>query len=227
MLDPISAPPSIARIFKPLANHLGLATLPLHAHEIIASYAAYNVLFTFVAPAASKALFPSTYPKFDRRTRINWDARFVSQVQQVVILGLVAYELLCDPARRTQTWQTRLWGYDGMTGLVQALAAGYFAWDVQVSAVNMDVLGADSLAHAFGWLAITFMGFVSASFPFSHSSSLPQCFELFANPASSHICHWYQSIGCVCYPGCFESHNTLLGLYTAPNTPDPARWSPS
>lgn len=172
MLDPLAPPPSIVRIFKPLANHLGLATLPLHAHEIVASFAAYHVLYTFVAPAASRALFPNTYPKFNRRTRINWDTRVVSQIQQVVILSLVAYELVFDSARRTQTWQSRLWGYDGMTGLVQALAAGYFAWDVQVSGLNMDVLGADSLAHAFGWLAITFMGFVSTTFV-SDFSSLP------------------------------------------------------
>lgn len=164
MRDPFEASASVARLSKPLANYLGLSTLPLHAHEIVLSFAVYELLFKVVSPALSRRFWPQTYGAFNKRTRINWDSRVTSQIQQAVILSLVVYTIISDPQRAHTTWQMRLWGYNGMTGLVQALAAGYFLWDVHISSVHMDVMGADSLAHATGWLLITLIGFVSLPF---------------------------------------------------------------
>ena len=58
-------------------------------------------------------------------------------------------------------WRGRIWGYSGAAGFVQAIAAGYFAWDVTVSAGWLEVLGIGSLMHAVAALVITMMGFVS------------------------------------------------------------------
>lgn len=49
--------------------------------------------------------------------------------------------------------------------MVQGFAAGYFLWDVLVSATHLDVMGVSSLVHAVSALAVTCIGFVSISLP--------------------------------------------------------------
>lgn len=161
MRDPFAPPESVVRVFRPLADRLGLPTLPLHAHEALVSFAIYEVLFSVVSPWLSRRLVPKAYAGFSRRTRLNWDSRVTSQFQQAYILGLVAYTMLRDPSRSDTGWEERLWGYNGIIGLIQGSAVGYFLWDVRLSTMYMDIMGADSLAHAAGWLIITFIGFVS------------------------------------------------------------------
>lgn len=56
----------------------------------------------------------------------------------------------------------RVWGYTGATGLVQGFSAGYFLWDLVISAENLDVLGPGSLMHAASALAVSLLGFVRA-----------------------------------------------------------------
>lgn len=57
--------------------------------------------------------------------------------------------------------EERIWGYTGALGMTQAFAAGYFIWDVKISATNVGILGWGSLAHAVSALLITSLGFVS------------------------------------------------------------------
>lgn len=45
--------------------------------------------------------------------------------------------------------------------MVQAFAAGYFAWDLSISIYWINILGMGSLAHAVAALTITMLGFVS------------------------------------------------------------------
>lgn len=161
MKDPIPAPASLIQTFKPLSHYLGLTTLPLHAHEVLGSLAIYEVLHLVVSPAISRALIPKQYAAFSKKTKINWDSRVTSQIQQVFILTLVLVTMLGDKERANTTWQSRLWGYNGIVGLIQGSATGYFLWDVHLSAQYIDIMGADSLAHAVGWLIITLIGFVS------------------------------------------------------------------
>ena len=59
--------------------------------------------------------------------------------------------------------EERIWGYTGAMGMTQAFAAGYFIWDVKISAVNVGILGWGSLAHAVSALLITSLGFVCLS----------------------------------------------------------------
>ncbi|KAM0322816.1 hypothetical protein ACHAQA_009157 [Verticillium albo-atrum] len=56
-------------------------------------------------------------------------------------------------------WQARIWGYTGGVGMIQALAAGYFLWDLVVTSLNMDVFGPGTLAHAISALVVFSFGF--------------------------------------------------------------------
>jgi hypothetical protein len=58
-------------------------------------------------------------------------------------------------------WKGRVWGYTGAGGMVQGFAAGYFLWDLGVSARHVKVLGLGSLVHAISALLVTSLGFVS------------------------------------------------------------------
>lgn len=60
-------------------------------------------------------------------------------------------------------WAGRIWGYTGAMGLVQALAGGYFVWDLIASIVHFNELGPGSLAHAVSALLVTSLGFVSCA----------------------------------------------------------------
>ena len=56
--------------------------------------------------------------------------------------------------------QERVWGYTGATGMVQGFSAGYFLWDLVMSAKDMDVHGVGSFMHAASALAVSMLGFV-------------------------------------------------------------------
>jgi hypothetical protein len=164
MHDPFFPAPSAAvRAIQPIANWLNLSTLSLHIHEIVLAFLWYQFLFTVASPAVSTLFLPETYCRLEKKSKINWDIRFVSLVQSSVITVCALYVLSSDVERARMEWQERLWGYTGASGMVQALAAGYFLWDLQVSLKFVDVLGASSLLHAIGALLVTTIGFVSIS----------------------------------------------------------------
>lgn len=58
-------------------------------------------------------------------------------------------------------WQERLWGYSGGSAMIQALAAGYFVWDLFVTAANVNIFGLGMLAHAISAVLVYSFGFVS------------------------------------------------------------------
>ena len=161
MKDPslIPAPQAAIRLIQPLANYLGLRTLPYHAHEIAAAYLFYQTLSAVVSPAICRRL--KVYQSLPRRSQIDWDVRVVSFVQATLISCAALYVIRNDAGRATADWQARLWGYNGAAGMVQAFAAGYFIWDVVISTLHIDVEGVSSLLHAISALLITCIGFVS------------------------------------------------------------------
>lgn len=168
MRDPWpSLPPSLSAgaLVKPVADLLGLSTLPNHFHEIIYAFLLYNFIHLIVAPLVSRRFAPEIYPNLPRRTKIDWDVRIVSQVQSLLILCFAFFLIFFDEQRRNTDWKERLWGYNRATGTVQACAAGYFLWDLQVSSMHLDVEGVGSLVHAIGALAVTSIGFVSRLAP--------------------------------------------------------------
>ena len=163
MRDPIPAPSSLVQFANPLARTLSLRTLPLHAHEILPSFTLYTFLNSYVAPFASERLFPETYPGLHPRTKVNWNARAVSLLQSCCINTAALAVIYLDKDRWAMGPRERVWGYTGASGMVQGFAAGYFLWDLVISAENMDVHGPGALMHAVSALAVSLLGFVSAN----------------------------------------------------------------
>lgn len=137
-----------------------LASLPLHAHQVVGAFFAYEAIFLVVSPTLSRIFFPSTYNQLRKRTKVNWDVRVVSFIQSTFICTR-AIKIILKRQSDASTYDTRLWAYSNASGNVQAYAAGYFLWDLLVSAQYLGALGPGSLTHACAALLITTLGFVS------------------------------------------------------------------
>ena len=161
MRDPFPPPPLLSQLIAPLANYLSLPTLPLHAHEIALAVIVYQTIFAYLSPLVSTRLFPTKYPRLSARTRLNWDVHVVSLVQSLLVNSLALWVIWTDDERRHMDWRARVWGYTGASGLVQGLAAGYFLWDLCVTARHVTLFGPGMLAHAFCALFVFTCGFVS------------------------------------------------------------------
>lgn len=167
MLDPnpIQAPKALQSAVASVANVLGLPTLPLHAHEVIFALSLYVFIANVISPFISTRLCPRTYPNLNRRTRISWDVHVVSFVQSCLINALSLYVIFFDEERKAwrspDMWEKRIWGYDGMSGLLQSFALGYFLWDLYMCARHVHIFGWGMLAHAISAVTVFSFGFVS------------------------------------------------------------------
>lgn len=163
MHDPIPIPRSLYDFSRPYAEALHLNTLPLHVHEVLLSFAFYLAVEKVLSPWLSTFFFPNHYPRFSRRTKVNWDIHVTSFVQSILICIAVITVMRVDTRRIGDTWEDRIWGYTGAAGLVQAMATGYFMWDFIVCIVNIKLLGPLDLVHALAAVPVAFLGFVSAT----------------------------------------------------------------
>ena len=161
MHDPFPIPPGpVNALSAPLAQRLNLQTLPLHIHEILLFFLFYTGVHSF-SPAISTLLAPRVYPALPARSRLSWDVHVVSFTQSVLIDGMAAWLMWADRDSRAATsGAERVWGYSGAEGLIQAMAAGYFMWDLVVTARNVHIFGPGMLAHASSALAVYVLGFV-------------------------------------------------------------------
>ncbi|KAL5606167.1 hypothetical protein BROUX41_006066 [Berkeleyomyces rouxiae] len=161
MHDPCPIPPIpwLAAAVQPLADALNLPTLPLHIHEVLGSALVYSVIFWPVSPVLSRLCFPNHYPQLSRSRRLNWDAHVVSMLQSVLINAVALWVLAVDTDRKHNDWEHRVWAYTGADAMVQAMAAGYFLWDLVVTAMNLHIFGLGTLAHAVSALAVYSLGF--------------------------------------------------------------------
>lgn len=161
MRDPFLRPPALlVRAAEPLSQSLALKTLPLHVHEILPAFCIYEFINRIVSPYVSARLAPQIYPQLSRKTKINWNVHFVSMVQSCFINTLALWVICVDRERMQMSWKERVWGYTGAGGMVQGFAAGYFAWDLLASSLDIDVHGWGALAHAASALTVSMMGFV-------------------------------------------------------------------
>lgn len=69
--------------------------------------------------------------------------------------------MYADEERKAMDWKERVWGYTGGGGMIQAFAAGYFLWDLQICLRYMSVFGVGLLMHAVAALVVFSFGFVS------------------------------------------------------------------
>ncbi|KAL8831668.1 MAG: hypothetical protein Q9170_005191 [Blastenia crenularia] len=161
MHDPFPIPPPsfLVRATTPLANSLSLPTLPVHIHELLFAAFTYHVVCAYVSPFLSRRLFPTIYPQLPRRTRLNWDVHVVSLAQSVFVCAAALWVMYEDEERRAMDWKERVWGYTGGGGMIQAFAAGYFLWDLQICVRYMSVFGVGLLMHAVAALIVFSLGF--------------------------------------------------------------------
>lgn len=183
-MDPLRA--ALMKPVEAFAERFGLSTLPLHAHQVIASYAAYDLIFRVISPRLSRWAMPTTYDNFPRRTKINWDVHVVSFVQAVFICSLALWGMFNDAERATWNAPTtegelqRVFGYTAIGGAVQGYAAGYFVWDLFISTYYIDIFGLGFVAHALSALLVFGLGFVRLppeplSFKLIVRSTAPVC----------------------------------------------------
>lgn len=161
MRDPLPAPITLVQASQPLARTLYLRTLPLHVHEILPAFGIYTFLYSYASPLISRRLFPETYASLSRKTKINWDVHVVSLFQSCFINAAALAVIYLDKERWEMGPGERVWGYTGATGMVQGLSAGYFLWDLVMSAKDMGLHGPGALVHAASSLAVSLLGFVS------------------------------------------------------------------
>ncbi|KAI1336402.1 TLC domain-containing protein [Xylariaceae sp. FL0016] len=161
MKDPFPIPPipALAEAVKPWAEYLALPTLPLHIHEVLIMAGFYMFVGSVVSPLVSRRLFPVQYNALSRSKRLNWNVHVVSLVQSTMINGLALWVMYADDERRNMDWQERVWGYDGAAAMIQALAAGYFLYDLILTASNVGIFGLGMLAHAISALLVYSFGF--------------------------------------------------------------------
>jgi hypothetical protein len=164
MRDPFPIPPipALSRAVQPLADALGMPTLPFHIHEVVGAALFYTFIQVVVSPVLSAKFFPQFYPRHNRSKKANWDTHVVSLVQSLIINALALWVLFVDEERKAMDFEQRVWGYTGGCGLIQALAAGYFVWDLGITLLNLDIFGFGLLAHAVSALAVYTFGFVGS-----------------------------------------------------------------
>lgn len=160
MLDPLGPPPRWLRAYtEPWAAYLNLPTVSEHIHEILAAFALYLFIHSYLSPRLSAALFPRFYPHFPRRTKLNWDVHVVSFVQSTLINLVALWVMFADRERHSMSAAERVYGYTGASGLVQALATGYFLYDLIMSTVYVNIFGIGMLFHAISALWVFSLGF--------------------------------------------------------------------
>lgn len=158
---PIAPFPWLSRAVQPVADYFGLVTLPLHIHEVVLAAMLYQFVFYFVAPNLSNYLVPVQYNALSKNRQMNWNVHVVSFVQSSMINVLALWVMFADEERWEMDTQERVYGYTGAAAMIQALAAGYFLWDLLVTLSNVQVFGVGMLAHAISALLVYSFGFVS------------------------------------------------------------------
>ncbi|EDN02193.1 conserved hypothetical protein [Histoplasma mississippiense (nom. inval.)] len=133
--------------------------MTLHIHEVIFFFAFYQLIQSVVSPLLSTALFPKFYPHFNRRTKLNWDVHVVSLIQSCLVNAAALWVMFADKERQAMTSSERVRGYSGTCGLVQAMAVGYFIWDLIVSTRYIGVFGIGLWFHAVSALWVFSLGF--------------------------------------------------------------------
>lgn len=91
--------------------------------------------------------------------RLNWDVHVVSFVQATIINVLAISVMILDNERAEMNQAERVYGYTGAGGMIQALATGYFLWDLLVTAVYLPIFGISMLTHAVCALIVFSFGF--------------------------------------------------------------------
>lgn len=100
----------------------------MHAHEVLFALGLYALIGNVISPLLSPRLFPRAYPQLSRGTKIGWHVHVVSILQSLVVNTPSLYVIFSEDERqvwtREENWRMRVWGYSGLTGLLQSMALG-------------------------------------------------------------------------------------------------------
>jgi hypothetical protein len=166
MLDPFPPPPRWLRNWiTPLAESFNLYSLPYHIHEVIFTFAFYVWVHFSLSPRLSTILFPRHYPKLPAKTRRNWDVHVVSFVQSTIVNTVALWVMFKDQERNEMSFEERIYGYTGASGLAQAMATGYFLYDLIVSTIYIKTFGIGMFLHGLSAVFVFTLGFVSIKSP--------------------------------------------------------------
>lgn len=167
MLDPLALklPAPFERVLDALADATSLPTIKLHGHEVLLALSLYVFIGTYIAPLLSNYFVPERYKAFNKRTRINWNVHVVSFFQSCIICALSLYVIIYDEERKQwrpkDQYQYRIFGYTGVSGLLQSFGLGYFLWDLYMCTRYVGIFGVGMLAHAVSAVTVFALGFVS------------------------------------------------------------------
>jgi hypothetical protein len=159
MHDPFYLAASEA-LSRPFFELFSLRSLPLHIHEILFVFGVYHIIFEYIAPLLSTSVLSKNYKNLSYESKLRWNMHCVSMVQSVGICILALWTISMDQERKRMNLEERIWGYTGAAGLVQALATGYFLFDLVVMVRYLKVFGLGMLAHASSCLLTYTLGFV-------------------------------------------------------------------
>lgn len=150
---------------EPWCTRFGSPYLAVHLPLALVSLT-FWVALHFASILVTPLVYPP-YKKLPKRTRIQWHVHFVALVHATIITPLAAaqwYAVRADGGLNGGSHPlavNRIYGYTQEVGNVYAIALGYFAWDVVVSAL-FD--GPAFIAHGVvAMLAFTFV-YVSSCF---------------------------------------------------------------
>ncbi|THC95372.1 hypothetical protein EYZ11_005140 [Aspergillus tanneri] len=149
MLDPLPPPPAWLRdAVDPWAIYFNVPAISDHIHEVLIAFIVYQLIHFILSPWLSPLIFPRHYPQLNRRTKLNWDVHVVSLVQSIFINVVALWAMFADEERKSMNVGERVYGYTGVCGMLGAFAAGYFVYDLIVSAIYIQP-GANSLWLVF------------------------------------------------------------------------------
>ncbi|KAJ6502282.1 DUF887-domain-containing protein [Mycena sanguinolenta] len=129
-----------------------LPKLRPHLPTFLASFAFFNVIHLVVVPLAARVAFPKQWTRMGARKRNNWAIHIASQIHAAIIVPL-ALRCFALPELAAD----RVYGWHERSGTVQAVAAGYFLWDLLDAIFNFEDVG--FVLHGAACFAIYFLSF--------------------------------------------------------------------
>lgn len=153
------------RILEPIGKSLGLPLLSQHLHETAFFFVFYHVVYEYVSPKLSTRYFSQTYPKFNKKSRVDWDVHAVSLTQCTLISMLTIYCIIFDQERKDMGFRDRVWSYTGATNTLIGIANGYFVWHFLHGIRYVQTYGWSMVAHAVACLVLLTSAFVSYPSP--------------------------------------------------------------
>jgi hypothetical protein len=174
---------SLSNVFRnALIHSLGLQILPAHADQILITAIVYLGIKNLISPPVSSYLFPGSYPKFSRKSKVLWDVGAIQMIK-APLNCVLSLAVLMQTAHEPDI-NERVWSYSQPGASVQAIATGFYLFEILVSFQYFDVVGWPWLLHGIASTGCSLLGFRPT---FNYYScrflllELPVFFEIFEN----------------------------------------------